>query len=101
MAAAPDPPRRNAPWIGEFQTDDGDPTYFIFVEQKVLCCVNSFAKSLFIWFSLYYVFNLDYDTNTNEVCLFFQEYVFGMPNNCKKTSTYLSVTTDIQGLSTR
>lgn len=97
VAESPDPPQRNAPWIGEFKVDDGDSVYFIFIERKVLCTINSFAKSLFTWFSLYYVFNLEYDTNTNEVCLFFQEFVFGLPSNTsKKTSTYLSVTTDIQ-----
>ena len=92
------PPVRNTPWIGEFNVEDGDSVYFIFVEQKVLCSVNSFTKSLFVWFSLFYVFNLEYDKNVKELCLFFQEFVFGLPSNsCKKTSTYLSVTTDIQG----
>ena len=53
-AIAAAPPVRNAPWIGEFSTEDGNSMYFIFVEQKVLCSVNSFVKSLFIWFSLFY-----------------------------------------------
>lgn len=92
-------PTRIAPWIGEFMVDDGDSTYFIFVEQKVFCTVNSFVKSLFVWFSLFYVFNLEYGKNAREVCLFFQEFVFGLPatgSGCKKSSTYMSVTTDIQ-----
>lgn len=102
VAVSSDPPKRNAPWIGEFKVEDGDSIYFIFVEQKVLCTTNSFTKALFIWFSLYYIFNLEYDTNANDVCVFFQEFVFGLPNNSfKKTSTYLSVTTDIQSFSTR
>ena len=96
---ATSPPTRSAPWIGEFNVNDGDPVYFIFVEQKVLCTVNSFVKSLFVWFSLFYVFNLEYDKNTKDLCLFFQEFVFGLPgtgNSGKKSSTYTSVTTDIQ-----
>ena len=28
------PPARNAPWIGEFETEDGEAMYFIFLEQK-------------------------------------------------------------------
>lgn len=93
-------PKRNAPWIGEFAVEDGDTVYFIFVEQKVVCTVNSFPKSLFVWFSLFYIFNLEYDQNTRNVSLFFQEFVFGLPagSACKKTSTYLSVTTDIQSI---
>ena len=48
-------------------------------------------------FALFYVFNLQYDKNVKDVCLFFQEFVFGLPSNlCKKTSTYMSITTDIQ-----
>ena len=90
----------NAPWIGEFAVEDGDSVYFIFVEQKVVCQVNTFVKSLFIWFSLFYIFNLEYDKNTRDISLFFQEFVFGLPagTTCKKTSTYLCVTTDIQNI---
>ena len=75
--------------------------FFIFVEQNVLCSVNSFSKALFVWFSLFYIFNLEYDKNTKDVCVFFQEFVFGLPSVCKKTSTYLSVTTDVQRFATR
>ena len=56
-------PMRNNPWIGEFSAEDGDCKYFIFVEFTVLCTVNTFAKALFLWFSLYYVFNLEYEKN--------------------------------------
>ena len=94
---ASSPPTRNAPWIGEFVVEDGDSVYFIFVEQKVLCSVNSFAKSLYIWFSLFYIFNLEYDKNTKDISLFLQEFVFGLPSSDRnKSSTYLSVSTDIQ-----
>ena len=95
------PPTRNSPWIGEFKAEDGDSVYFIFVEQKVLCTVNSFTKSLFVWFSLFYIFNLEYNKYARDVCLFFQEFIFGLPSNAyKKTSTYLSITTDIQTFAT-
>ena len=49
----------------------------------------------------FFVFNLEYHKQTNDLCLFFQEFVFGLPvagHACKKSSTYLSVTTDIQML---
>lgn len=97
IAAAPPP--RNTPWIGEFAVEDGESIFFIFVEQKVFCSVNSFTKALFLWFSVFYVFNLEYEKNIRDVCLFFQEFVFGLPfNSSKKTSTYMSVTTDISSL---
>ena len=63
----------------------------------MFCNVNSFSKALFTWFSLFYVFNLEYNKNAKDICLFFQEFVFGLPDSGKKSSTYLSVTTDIQG----
>ena len=52
--------------------------------------MKSFDKSLFAWFALFLC---------DDLCLFFQEFVFGLPvagQACKKSSTYLSVTTDIQ-----
>ena len=78
--------------------EDGESQFFIFVEQKVFCTVNSFAKSVFIWFAVFYVFNLEYEKNIKDVCIFFQEFVFGLPCNSRKTSTYMSVTTDISSL---
>ena len=48
-------PKRNAPWIGEFTVEDGESSYFIFVEQTVFCNVNSFSKALFTLFSLFCV----------------------------------------------
>ena len=95
------PPARLAPWIGEFEVEDGTSTCFVFVEQSIYCSMKSFDKSLFAWFALFFVFNLEYHKQTNDLCLFFQEFVFGLPvagQACKKSSTYLSVTTDIQML---
>ena len=78
--------------------EDGESSYFIFVEQRAFCSVNSFSKALFTWFSLFYAFNLEYNKNTKDIIrLFFQEFVFGLPDSGKKSSTFLSVTTDIQG----
>lgn len=97
-------PHRNAPWIGQFVADDGDDhyIYFIFIEQSALCTVNSLSMALFIWFSLFYVFNLEYVASIRDLCLFFQEFVFGLPDNsAKKNSTYLAVTTDVQSCALR
>ncbi len=75
---------------------DGGCEYFIFIEQSVVCSIKSFTKALFLWFSFYYVFNLEYEKNSRDLCLFFQEFVFGLPDHlCKKSSTYISVSTDI------
>ncbi len=90
---------KNTPWIGEFSAEDGDITFFVFVEQSVFCTVTSFSKAIFVWFSLFYVFNLEYGKAVHDICIFFQEFVFGLPDNVSiKNGTYLSVTTDIQSL---
>lgn len=89
-------PKRNSPWIAELEVLDSDPTYFIYVEQEVLCSTSSFSKAVYYWFAAFYIFNLEYEENTNAVPTFVQEYVFGIPFVGKKTSTYLSVSTDIQ-----
>ena len=77
--------------------DADDSIFFLFVERKVFCTLNYFTKSLFIWFAMIYVFNLEYDKNVKDVCLSFQEFLFRLPSSlCKKNSTYMSVTTDVQ-----
>ena len=93
------PPVRNGPRLVELTVVDGVNTYFLFVEQTVLCSVKSFTKALFLWFALHYICNLEYEKCVEEVGLFFQEFVFGLPcQSSKKTSTYLTTTTDIQKL---
>lgn len=88
---------RNTPFIAEFNGDDCETVYFLYVEQFPLCSTCSFTKALYLWFSFYYIFNLEYAKILKDLCLFFQEFIFGLPDNCiKKTSTYLSVSTDIQ-----
>ena len=47
------PPARLAPWIGEFEVEDGTSTYFVFVEQSIYCTMKSVDKSLFAWFALF------------------------------------------------
>ncbi len=44
---------RNNPWIGEFVAEDGDPMYFLFIEQQVLFSVNTFSRALFCGFSTF------------------------------------------------
>ena len=49
-----------------------------------------------MWFATHYIFNLEYDHHIKETALFYQEYLFGEPDTCIKSSTYLSVSTDIK-----
>lgn len=88
----------SAPLIGCFQDVDGTNTYYLFIEKKVLFGgMSSFCKSLSMWFSLHYIFNLHYDKPISEIALFFQEFVFGLPaSKMKKSSTYLAISSDIQ-----
>ena len=89
-----DPPR-TAPRIACFAAEEGN-TYFIFVESKVLCTTNVFPKALVLWFIAHYVFNLMYCKQVREIALFFQEFVFGLPEKSKaRGATYLTVTSDI------
>ena len=97
-SVASDPPARNAPWMGEFTAVDGESIYFLYVEQAILCHVSTFTRALFLWFSLFYIFNLEFAKSSRDLTLFFQEFIFGLPDNtCKKSSTYMSISTDIQG----
>ncbi len=95
-------PSSGNPRIGRFAPEDGTEMYFIFVEQLVLCKAQSLERALFIWFSLFYIFDLEYTKEAKEVCLFVHEFLLGMPDNAfTKTLTYISVTIDIQSLTLR
>ena len=90
------PPVRNSPRIGEFSVEDGNSTYYWFAEQRVLCEAPSFMKLLFLWFSVYYVFHLCYCPPLKDLCTFIQEFVFGLPCSDKRSTSYLTIVTDIQ-----
>ena len=88
------PPPRNFPWFAGFKNAGGKSNYIIFMEQKVPCKISSFSKALALWFSVHYTFNLEYCKQIKDVVLFFQEYVFGLPDRSKKSATYLTVCSD-------
>ena len=74
--------------------------YFLIVESKILTQTSSFNNALLLWFCLFYTLNLEYPKPLTEVCIFYQEFVFGLPTSSAykrcKSVTYLSTTTDIQ-----
>ena len=82
--------------------EDGDnDTYFLFVEQKTLCQVNSFSRVLFLWFCVHYVFHRSDCDTLSDLCSLVQEFVFGLPCAGKRSATYLSIATDIQQIALR
>ena len=91
-------PQRNAPRI--CCLDGDEPQYFLFVEMKPLFSITTVSRAIMYWFILHYVFNLEYCNQVKYVALFFQEFVFSLPATSflkhQKTSTYLTVTIDIQ-----
>ena len=59
----------------------------MFIEQKVFVKLTSFAMALFIWFCTHYVFNLEYHKYCANAAMFFQEFIFELPEgNTKKRS---------------
>ncbi len=78
------------PRIGRFIPEDGDEIFFLFVEDFVLCKV---MKEQFL---LVFSIHLAYPQNIFDVCLFVQEFVFGIPDPCGLKSS--SVSTDIQNI---
>ena len=73
-------------------------SYYIFIEQQVLCHCTSLCKAVLVWFSVHYVFNLQYQKYCHDVALFFQEFVFDLPETGKKSSNYLSMVTELNKL---
>ena len=96
-----DDSRMLAPRIAGFIGDD-EGQYFLIVESNIVIVTqtSSFNNALLLWFCLFYTLNLEYPKAVSEVCIFFQEFVFGLPTSSAyrrcKSVTYLSTTTDIQ-----
>ena len=94
------PPSRNSPRIAAFVGEENK-QYFVFVEQKVLCQVPSIQHALFIAFSCYYVFHLEYPKQLKNVMFFTQDYVLAYPDSLRRPATYLATASDLKKLSTQ
>ena len=86
-----------SPKLGRFLGEE-HVSYYIFVEGRVLCSCNSFAKAFFVWFCSHYIFNLAYHKYYHDAALFIQEFVFSLPDTNKKSANYLTVATEILNL---
>lgn len=69
--ASTEAPTRSSPRISAFVGEE-QKQYFVIVEQKVLCQVPSIQQALFIFFSAYYVFHLEYPKQL----MFFYKIIF-------------------------
>ena len=78
---------------------DGTGTYVLIIEKKVWCTgIPTFCHALALWFAVHYIFNLEYSKDISEVAIFMQEFLFGLPaTRAKKSATYLTVCSNIQG----
>ena len=72
--------------------------YFVLIEQKVLCQVPSFQFALYITFSAFYVFHLEYPKVVRNVFFFLQDYVLSYPDSLRRPATYLATASDINKL---
>lgn len=81
------PPSGNSPRFVCFTDDNAELTYFVYVEQTVLCQVSTFVKALIIWFVSHC--NM---LSVQKMQLF---SVFMLLQAGAKTSTYLSLSSDI------
>ena len=90
-------PVRSAPRIAAF-TGEEAVQYFVLVEQAILCQVPTFQFALFISFSSYYVFHLEYPRQIKNMLFFIQDYVLGYPDSYKRPGTYLAIASDIKKL---
>ena len=78
-------PARNQPWIAAFLDESGSKySYVVVYEQKEFCRVSTQQLALFVTFSLYYIFNLEYPDDAKGVFLFLQDYILEQPDRSKK-----------------
>ena len=63
-------PVRNSPRFAEFAVEDGDSSFYIFVEQMTLCETSTFTKALFLWFCVHSYFTFPIQLHSVTFVLF-------------------------------
>ncbi len=85
---------RIAAFIGEGHTQ-----YFIIIEKQILLEVPSIQLAIFVTFSSYYIFHLEYPKHIKNVLYFLQDYVLSLPDSGARPAVYLAAASDINKLS--
>ena len=83
-------PKRNSPRIGAFKSSS---QYFIYC---AVCELPNIRSALFYLFCAYYVFDLEYPKQAQNVFYFLQDYILSYPDSSKRPSTYLAIVSDIK-----
>ena len=67
------------------------PTYKIIIEQQIVTSTKDLTTALYVLFAVHFVFNITYHGKVNDLYLFLQEVVFGMPSEAqRKSASYTS-----------
>ncbi|XP_065905225.1 uncharacterized protein [Dysidea avara] len=85
-----------APRIGGYLGVGPDDQFFVFVENMTLCQCSTLPDAIFLTFSAYYSFYLEYSTQTKSFMWFLQDYIFSYPDSTDRSASYLAVTSDIK-----
>ena len=93
-SACTEPPARSAPRIGAYLHDTRQ--FFIFIDGQVLCQVPTFCQALFLLFSSFYIFYLEYPKQVRNVLYFLQDYIFSYPDSVSRPASYLAIASDIK-----
>ena len=88
--------KKPTPWIACFQSGLNEPTYFLIIERNIVADTKTFSKAVVVWFLSHYIYNIEYAREIKEVATFFQEFIFTLPSQEKKSANYLSATTGIK-----
>ena len=80
----------NHPYIIRwFDGDRPTSTYKVFVEQQELIKCYDLTTALYCVFSYHYIFNISYHSRVQDLFLFLQKMVFGLPlQGLKKSAVY-------------
>ena len=73
-----------------------DTQYYIVCEQQIICKVTTLPLALFITFSTFYCFNLEYPPKAKSIFYFFQDYICEIPDNTKRSGNYHAIASDIR-----
>jgi len=65
-------------------------------EQTVICKVTTLPLALFITFSTFYCFNLEYPAKARNIFYFLQDYICEIADTTKRSGNYHAIASDIK-----
>ena len=85
----------NQPHLIRLVDEDLPTQYFVVIEQLVHIEVTTCVKGMFLLLAYHYIYDIQYNSRLKDFYLFFEDKLLQLSPSCKRSATYLNVTSAI------